>query len=1422
MSSISDCLALSEAIPALGIPTDCCTYPGVTCDPNNRITRIHFYGQGISAPIGDAIRNLTSLTYIDINNCDVRGGLEAFRGMRWLTVLSLWANSLTGTLPSWLGEMTEMSIFHMQYNQMTGELPAALGNWKDIEFLGLGDNNFVGSVPSSYNKANWPLLYAMSLNNMPLTGTIDEGFVETELDLTSTCISASPNLPYARVSRNPNCQPSYEPDCIGLSAAFRSLRIPPKDCCTAFEGIGCDPQGRVTEIRFSGKPVNGPFGGSSLLTLTQLTVVELDGAGLIGSLDLGRIQLATGLKRLSVVGNKLTRIVLPDGDIFPNLEHFDVSQNALTGHLPETVSKWSKLRVLGLGENQFDGDLPLSFKRESWPSLEKLSITNMPIIGSLDAGFQGVQIDVQGTCIDVPSVLTQAIRSRHRTCPISVPTPIPDCIALADAFPTIDISHAGCCSVSGISCDADNRITKVYFGGEPINAPVGLAIERLTELVELNVNTCGLVGGVGEAFRNLTKLKILSLPNNRLSGELPSWLGDALPDLEKVNLENNKLTGELPQSLTKLGKLTTLNFRKNDFKGNMPVGLTRANLPLLNELLLSDNPLTGTIDADMFQGRVEIIRTCVTPSRRIPQFKLSPHPSCPELTMPDSAPTPDCVALANAFPTLGISAAICCDWPGVTCGPGDRVTKIIQRYKYIGNSFGSSLAQLTDLEYLDISGGNLIGGFEVLRPLRKLKVLSVWNNNMGGELPAWLGDAFPDMEIFHIQWLGTNLFTGEIPSSYNRQNWPALETLGLSDMPLRGILDPSFNNIPTLSIDVNQTCITVPEKPTNIVFSPHSSCAPSSSTAPPGSTATASQTQSTASPGTPSPIASNAADCEALAAAFPSQNFSSTANCCVIPGIACDSAGRITTIKFEKMNINSSIGDRLRDLAELNYVDINRCQITGGLDAFRGLKKLTVLSLYDNQLTGGLSDWISEMTELKILHLQNNKLSGPLLESLGSLRKLEWLLSLDGMALTGSIDEALVGRVDIRIGNTCIVVPAGLSGSITRHRDCESATRPAIITQSSTAGTVSSTASSATAASQTSTPQLNRGGNVFPSPLPLSPQGNQTVVDLPEDIDVPELPATIAVIISGTVTSFAIRSSRFSATARPTAPITAVSTVTVEIAGASTSDTPGGNDGTLLLTVGLVVGAGVLAIASMGLAAFFVLRMRQQKSGAMKPSLKEDTERAEPERGASVPAPAAVMPWQQRPGDATESEGDSSSGIGEYCPQGTRFDEQESSTGGAIASITDKPTLSEGPGVLEVSFGGGVGATFAEHGSVAESSLNRGSSSAAGGAPTVSHSSASLPMQSRHPGLDGLELAARWTPSQVRDKLVSMGIGPMLAALLEGNGVTGYQLLTMTDDGLGALGVSDKNARALMMFAVRIIKEMHHSGGGDESRPLLS
>nr|XP_016483238.1 PREDICTED: probably inactive leucine-rich repeat receptor-like protein kinase At2g25790 [Nicotiana tabacum] len=122
----------------------------------------------------------------------------------------------------------------------------------------------------------------------------------------------------------------------------------------------------------------------------------------------------------------------------------------------------------------------------------------------------------------------------------------------------------------------------------------------------------------------LSQMTTLDLSMNRLTGEIPSQLGE-LAALHSLNLSHNILSGHIPESFMNLKKLESLDLSYNQLGGKIPRRL--AQLDSLSTLNLAFNLLTGripfenkfvTFAASSYRGNKELCglpleKDCVVP-----------------------------------------------------------------------------------------------------------------------------------------------------------------------------------------------------------------------------------------------------------------------------------------------------------------------------------------------------------------------------------------------------------------------------------------------------------------------------------------------------------------------------------------------------------------------------------------------------------------------------------------------------------------------------------------------------------------------------------------------------------------------------------------------------------------------------------------
>ena len=226
----------------------------------------------------------------------------------------------------------------------------------------------------------------------------------------------------------------------------------------------------------------------------------------------------------------------------------------------------------------------------------------------------------------------------------------------------------------------------------------------------------------------------LRLFNNRLSGEMPSELGD-LSNLRRMNLFLNELTGEIPSELGSLDNLEYLLISYNSLTGEIPSDL--GNLGNFRYLHLNNNGLTGEIPSDL--GDLDNLEELFLNSN----------------------------SLTGEIPS--------------ELGNLDDIQKLFLYDNSLTGEIPSELDNLPNLRDLNLAGNDLSGSIpSELGNLASLEGLWIDSNSLTGEIPSELGN----LSNLRDLGLSVNGLSGEIPSDLG--NLANLGYLALNDNRLSG------------------------------------------------------------------------------------------------------------------------------------------------------------------------------------------------------------------------------------------------------------------------------------------------------------------------------------------------------------------------------------------------------------------------------------------------------------------------------------------------------------------------------------------------------------------------------------------------------------------------------------------------------------
>ncbi|KAK3151636.1 hypothetical protein QOZ80_3AG0248470 [Eleusine coracana subsp. coracana] len=469
----------------------------------------------------------------------------------------------------------------------------------------------------------------------------------------------------------------------GLAASWQNGT----DCCT-WEGITCNENRDVTEVYLASRGLEGHV-SPSLGSLKGMLRLNLSINSLSGSLPLEVIS-STNIVSLDISFNHLSGELqeLPSSIPRLPLQVFNISSNLFTGLFPKTT--WGKSRnlvALNASNNRFIGWMPSSFCISA-PSFTVLDLSNNQFSGH-------------------------------------VPSGLGNCSAL--------------------------KVLKAEYNN--INGTLPDELFDATSLEYLSLSNNQLEGTLDDAHINkLRNLIFLNLAMTGLSGKIPESIGQ-LKRLEELHLEHNNMSGELPRSLRKCTSLTTINLRRNKFQGEL-ANVNFSALSNLRTLDLYSNNFTGTIPESIYScSNLTVLRLSVNKfhgqlSKRIGNLKSLAYISLTHNNFTN---------ITNALHILKSSRNI----KALLIGVNFRHEVMPQDENMYG---------FENLQVLGIHNCTLSGKLPIwLSKLTQLKMLLLSNNRLTGPIPSWINTLH---SLFYVD-ISNNTLTGEIPTAL--MNMPMLQ-----------------------------------------------------------------------------------------------------------------------------------------------------------------------------------------------------------------------------------------------------------------------------------------------------------------------------------------------------------------------------------------------------------------------------------------------------------------------------------------------------------------------------------------------------------------------------------------------------------------------------------------------------------------------
>ncbi|KAK4487061.1 hypothetical protein RD792_006376 [Penstemon davidsonii] len=339
----------------------------------------------ISDTLSNSLYKYKNMFVLFLSNNHIQGPIpnNISQMLPSLLELQLDQNSINGSLPDSLCEMTSLIYMDISRNHLSGNLPECLGNLRDLMGIGLSSNEISGVIPNSISGAY--LLEYLKLNNNSLTG---------KLPFT---MKNCTNLIVVDIGENkflgklPKWIGNYLPD-------LRLLRLRnnkfygqiPFEVCQLLKLQMLD----LANNNLTGGIPNC-FGNLSGMVpnsnyhydwVAESFTEVLKGLELEYSSEMSRFLVNLDVSNNNLVGKipwELTRL--------SDLIGLNLSHNHLVGEIPELIGDMKSVESLDLSNNNLSGTIPSSLSDLSF--ISHLNLSNNNLSGKIPTGRQLQTLD---------------------------------------------------------------------------------------------------------------------------------------------------------------------------------------------------------------------------------------------------------------------------------------------------------------------------------------------------------------------------------------------------------------------------------------------------------------------------------------------------------------------------------------------------------------------------------------------------------------------------------------------------------------------------------------------------------------------------------------------------------------------------------------------------------------------------------------------------------------------------------------------------------------------------------------------------------------------------------------------------------------------------------------------------------------------
>ncbi|CAM0878634.1 unnamed protein product [Alopecurus aequalis] len=510
----------------------------------------------------------------------------------------------------------------------------------------------------------------------------------------------------------------------------------------------------------------------------RVTSINLTSRGLVGHISpsLGNLSF---LRSLALTENTFNGEIPHSLCHMHRLQTLYLNNNTLQGSIPG-FSNCSKLRVLDVRDNNLVGQFHANFPRD----LQILQISTNNLTGTIPASLANITTLKVVTCAhnhfkgSIPSEFAYLFNLQYMyACRNQLTGIFPQAMLNLSTLIGLNVAFNGLSGeVPPNLCTSLPHLHLLELDGNFFIGHIPTSLTNASNLVKLDLsgnNFTGLVPKIGklnklswlnlennqlqahsrkdwefmDSLGNCTELQVFSMSYNRLSGHVPTSLGNISNQLQYLYLADNQLSGDFPSGIANLRNLFLLSLAGNHFTGVVPEWI--GTLSFSQEIVLDANLFTGIIPSSLSNlSRLGVLY--LYSNRFIGHIPPS----------------------FGNFPMLEYL----------------DISNNNLHGRVPGEIFG-----IPTIFWIDLSFNNLDGQLPTdIGKAKQLGNLVLSSNKLFGDIPNTLGDC----ETLEQIALDSNIFSGSIPTSLGKIT--SLKVLNLSSNNLSGSIPASLGNLQLL------------------------------------------------------------------------------------------------------------------------------------------------------------------------------------------------------------------------------------------------------------------------------------------------------------------------------------------------------------------------------------------------------------------------------------------------------------------------------------------------------------------------------------------------------------------------------------------------------------------------------------------------